>query len=143
MSDLNDLISLLVTVDLGILAAALTLLALYPAIAFAMDSRNSGKRGVPEYIKSERRRRNIFRWLAVAGASSSIGLTALFGQAVFGVLVEVHSIDLAGICTAETSAKLNKVQAGIAWFGAAMTAIAILSAMIAGLLMFRMTSEAA
>ncbi len=82
MGELKDLISLAVTIDLGILAAALTLLALYPAISgFAREA------GIKLLLHNENRRRRLFFWLVSAALTAWLGLLILLALAVIGVLV--------------------------------------------------------
>lgn len=137
MEDLKDLISLLVTVDLGVLAAAVTLLALYPAIAgFA------ARQGVAKIFQSERQRRNLFRWLGLTALFSGVGLALLTGQAIWGVLVEPHAAEVRLLCSIDEAEALGPVERLLAWASVGLSWGALLSGAWAATVMLRMTRKA-
>ena len=137
MEELKDLISLLVTIDLGILAAAVTLLALYPAIAgFA------ARQGVAKIFQSERQRRSLFRWLGVTAFLSGVALASLTAQAIWGVLVENHAIHTGPLCLSDAAEPLGPIERWLAWFSASLSCAGLLAGAWAAAIMLRMTRNA-
>ena len=134
MREAKDLIGLLVTIDLGVLAAALTLLALYPAIAgFAH------KTGIKVVLGTELKRRMLFLWLGRAAALSGLGLTLLLCQAVWGVLIDSQSATSASAASGAS----GRYEQALLWITAALTTTSVLAGARAGRLIFTMTLDAA
>jgi hypothetical protein len=80
MNDSGNLINLLTTINLGVLAASLTLLALYPAIgAFITQQISSAE--ATTLTNYEKHRKRLFVCLALGIASSLISLIVLIAQA--------------------------------------------------------------
>lgn len=137
MEDLKDLISLLVTIDLGILAAAVTLLALYPAIAgFA------ARQGVAKIFQSERQRRSLFRWLGRTAFFSGAALILLTAQAIWGVLIETHTAEIGFLCSTDIAAPLGLGERSLAWISAGLSCAGLLCGAWAAALMLHMTHAA-
>jgi hypothetical protein len=130
LRELNDLIGLLATIDLGVFAAALTLLALYPAIAGLSE-----RAGIKTIVGNEVNRKKLFSWLGRTAVASGLALTLVLFQAVFGVLVTNAPVNTSN------AGSLSVCQQVIAWIGVVLTVIGILAGARAGRLIFTMTSD--
>lgn len=128
MLEPNEVIALLVGVSLGVLAAALTLIALYPAIiGFAKASELSA------YLESEKQRKAVFRWLAVTAGSSWCGLVLTLVHTYLENASLVFLGGLVSICTIKTTSYFI-LAASIAF-----TALGILAIARGGWVIVRMT----
>lgn len=81
MTDHGDFITLLTTINLAVLAAAITLLALYPAIVSVLSHGTAA-----EGNAQERFRKSLFNWLGVCAATAWIGVLLLLGRATMDIL---------------------------------------------------------
>jgi predicted RND superfamily exporter protein len=140
MIEAKDFISLLVTVDLGILAAALTLLAIYPAVTAAID-KSRQHAGASTVAAHERRRRSVFFWLGFAAASSFLALLALLLNSM-GFVLAARPVEIFTICCMPTP---DSRVVGEAWTlrGAAFASTAsLLGVGRAGWVIFWLTRDA-
>lgn len=140
MIENKDFISLLVTIDLGILAAALTLLAIYPAIAASIDASRLGA-SARNVIGHEVRRRSIFRWLGVAAAASFLGLLTLMGAATMGFAVVASPAETATICCLPAPKARAVVEIWMSRISALASFISVLGVGRAGWAIFRLTRD--
>lgn len=88
MLDIKDSINLLTGVNLGVLAAALTLIALYPAVIGFIRNIE-----VSTMLKNEKQRLSLFRWLVTTACASWLGLTLILVFAVLGGVRNYISTD--------------------------------------------------
>lgn len=138
MDELKDLIGLLVTINIGVLASGLTLLAIYPAITSFVQ-----QEGVGELFNSERQRHKLFARLGATVLTSGLGLLVLTGLAIWGVLVENNGSDPVRYCMVETVDTLSSIDRIAAWTGTGLSALSFVNGALAAWLIFKMTRAAA
>lgn len=139
MIETKDFISLLVTIELGILAAALTLLAIYPAIVLSIDASLKAM-DAAKAVSHEHRRRQLFRWLSFAAIASFVALLALMVDIV-GFVVEAKESEFFTICCQPNRTSLREMEVWFLRFAAASALISLFSIGKAGFLIFRLTRE--
>lgn len=141
MIETKDFISLLVTIDLGILAAALTLLAIYPAIVLSMEaSRNATS--AANVVSHEHRRRALFRWLGFAAIASFTALIMVLIDAT-GFVLNAKPTELVAICCQPSEATLTSVEKWLLRLAAIASLFSLISVGRAGFLIFQLTEEKA
>lgn len=84
MLETKDYIALVSGTNLGVLAAALTLLAIYPAVSVILSEKLAEK-GAGGLVMYNRVRNRIFRWLGVciATALSALILSLLYASEMY------------------------------------------------------------
>jgi hypothetical protein len=137
--DRKDLVGLLMTLDLGILAAALTLLAIYPAIAAVATAR--GNASASAVVAYENRRRTIFRNLGMAAFASFLALLALLLIAVLIVAVPAGPGEKWTICCGLSQARLEVLDLWTLRMASLLTVISLLGVGLAGWAILQLTKE--
>ena len=137
----KDLVSLLVTIDLGILAAALTLLAIYPAIIASIAAAR-GQAGASAVVAYEKRRGAIFGSLAAAALTSFLALMTLTATAVLTVAIPAVPSETVTICCAVGPARVDLIDLWALRLASLLTGISLLGVARAGWAILKLTKEA-